>query len=91
MAYLYGLVYLVISSFPALYTSPKYYNEHTQIAGLHYIALAVGYFIGAQSTARANDWCYKHLKKRNNGVGIPEFRAPMTVSLSGADARGCED
>lgn len=91
MAYLYGLVYLVISSFPALYTSPKYYNEHTQIAGLHYIALAVGYFIGAQSTARANDWFYKHLKKRNNGVGIPEFRAPMTVSLSGADTRGCED
>ncbi|KAK0944155.1 hypothetical protein LTR29_004287 [Friedmanniomyces endolithicus] len=116
MAYLYGLVYLVISSFPgmyylhsdsskyerrrnrstcdflyagardycrhsllALYTSPVYYNESTEIGGLHYVALAIGYFVGAQSTGRFNDWLYARLKSQNNGVGLPEFRVPVMM------------
>ena len=79
MAYLYGLVYLVISSFSALFTSPAYYNESTQIAGLNYIALAVGYFFGAQITSRFNDWLYRRLKKRNGGKGKPEFRIPVMI------------
>jgi MFS family permease len=79
MAYLYGLVYLVISSFAALYTSPDYYGQSTQIAGLHYIALAIGYFIGSQITARLNDWLYRRLKKRAGGVGRPEFRIPVMI------------
>ncbi|KAK0941979.1 hypothetical protein LTR29_006397 [Friedmanniomyces endolithicus] len=115
MAYLYGLVYLVISSFPGmyrlhsalsryerrrsrsscdsihestrddcchilpLYTSPLYYNESTQIGGLHYIALGIGYFVGAQSTGRFNDWLYARLKGQNNGVGLPEFRVPVMM------------
>ncbi|EMC91832.1 hypothetical protein BAUCODRAFT_152196 [Baudoinia panamericana UAMH 10762] len=77
MAYLYGLVYLVISSFPGLFTSPAYYGESTQIGGLNYITLAVGYFLGAQIGARLNDWTYRRLKRRNNNVGQPEFRIPM--------------
>lgn len=79
MAYLYGLVYLVISSFASLYTSPEYYNESTQIGGLHYIALAIGYFVGAQLTSRFNDLLYRRLKKRANGVGSPEFRVPVMI------------
>lgn len=79
MAYLYGLVYLVISSFSALYTSPKYYNESIQIGGLHYIALAVGYFFGAQITSVFNDWLYSRLKKRNGGKGLPEYRIPVMI------------
>ena len=79
MAYLYGLVYLVISSFSALYTSPEYYDEPTQIAGLHYIALAIGYFFGAQITSQFNDWLYRRLKQRNGGKGIPEFRIPVMI------------
>lgn len=79
MAYLYGLTYLVLSTFPTLFTSPDYYAESTGIAGLHYIALGVGYFIGAQLTARFNDFMYKRLKARNNGKGRPEFRVPVMV------------
>jgi len=79
MAYLYGLVYLVISSFPGLFTSPDYYNESVGISGLNYIALAIGYFLGAQITARFNDWLYRRLKRRNNGVGKPEFRIPAMI------------
>ncbi|KAK3117020.1 hypothetical protein LTR53_002041 [Teratosphaeriaceae sp. CCFEE 6253] len=79
MAYLYGLVYLVISSFPGLYTSPEYYGQSTQIGSLHYIALAIGYFVGAQATGRFNDWLYRRLKRKNNGVGRPEFRVPVMM------------
>lgn len=79
MAYLYGLVYLVISSFAQLYTSPDYYNESVQISGLHYLALALGYFIGAQATGRMNDYLYKRQKERAGGVGSPEFRVPVMI------------
>lgn len=82
MAYLYGLVYLVISSFPSLYTSPAYYGESVQIGGLHYIALAVGYFIGAQGSANFSDWLYRRLKKRNNNVAKPEYRIPAMIPCS---------
>lgn len=73
-AFLYGLTYLVISTFTTLYTSPQYYGESASIAGLHYIALAIGFLLGAQLASAFNDWLYARLKKRNNGVGKPEFR-----------------
>lgn len=79
MAYLYGLVYLVLSSFAALFASRKYYNETVGISGLNYIALAIGYFFGMQITSRFNDWVYRKLKKRNGGVGQPEFRMPVMI------------
>lgn len=85
MAYLYGLVYLVISSFSELFTSPEYYGESTQIAGLNYIALAIGYFFGAQITARFNDWLYRRLKQRNGGKGKPEFRIPVMIRTFSRD------
>jgi multidrug resistance protein len=82
MAYLYGLTYLVLSSFPALFTNPEYYNMSTETGGLNYIALGLGYVIGAEITARINDTTYARLKKRNNSVGKPEFRAPVMVPCS---------
>lgn len=68
-----GLVYLVISSFSTLWTNPDYYNMSVQMSGLHFIALAIGYGVGSQITARFNDWTYKRLKRtRGNGKGVPE-------------------
>lgn len=52
----------------------------TQISGLHFIALALGYGIGSQITARLNDGIYKRLKaRRGGGKGIPEFRIPVMI------------
>lgn len=79
MAYLYGLTYLVLSSFPALFTSPVYYNESTEMGGLNYIALGLGYVTGAEMTARFNDFTYNRLKSKNNNVGTPELRAPVMI------------
>ena len=79
MAYTYGLMYLVLSTFPALWTSPSYYDESTGIGGLNYIALGLGFFLGTQIGAPLNDMFYRRLKKRNGGVGRSEFRVPLMV------------
>lgn len=77
MGYLYGLCYLVLSTFPGLWTDV--YHESIGIGGLNYISLAVGFFLGAQIAAPINDRTYRRLKKRNNNVGRPEFRIPVLV------------
>lgn len=79
IAYLDGLMYLIISSFASLYTSPKYYDQSLQIGSLHYISIAVGYLLGMQLTSRLNDWSYMRQKERNNGKGLPEFRIPVLI------------
>jgi multidrug resistance protein len=79
MAYLYGLTYLVLSSFPGLFTNLAYYSMSTEMGGLNYIALGLGYVTGAEMTARVNDFTYNRLKRGNNNVGTPEFRAPVMI------------
>ncbi|KAI9875243.1 MAG: hypothetical protein M1830_008712 [Pleopsidium flavum] len=77
MAYLYGLLYLVLSTFPRLWGGV--YHESVGIGGLNYISLGLGFFLATQICAPINDTIYKSLKKRNNGVGKPEFRIPLMV------------
>ena len=77
MAYLYGLMYLVLSTFPVLWT--ERYHESVGIGGLNYISLALGFFLGTQICAPLNDKIYRHLKLRNDGIGKPEFRIPLMV------------
>ncbi|EYE96666.1 MFS transporter [Aspergillus ruber CBS 135680] len=77
MAYVYGLMYLVLSTFPSLWTDPDYYNESISVGGLNYISLGLGFIIGSQSCARTNDRIYRRLKARNNNTGKPEFRVPL--------------
>ena len=79
LAYIYGVVYLVLASFPDLWTSPDYYNESVGIGGLNYIALAVGFIIGAYICVPSQDRIYALMKRRNNGVGRPEFRVPLMI------------
>ncbi|KAF5864128.1 hypothetical protein ETB97_008534 [Aspergillus alliaceus] len=74
MAYIYGLMYLVLSTFPTLWTTS--YNETIGIGSLNYIALGAGYWLGSQFCAALNDRIYRRLKARH-GVGKPEFRTPL--------------
>lgn len=88
MAYIYGIMYLVLSTFPTLWTSPSYYNESTGIGGLNYISLGLGFWLGSQICAPLNDRIYRRLKARNADVGKPEFRVPLLfvgASLSPLD------
>jgi len=77
IAYVYGIMYLVLATFPRLFTSPQYYNESIGISGLNYISLGLGFFLGAQIGARLNDAFYRRLKAKNGGVGRSEFRVPL--------------
>lgn len=49
MAYLYGLMYLVLSTFPTLWE--QRYGESIGIGGLNYISLGIGFFLGTQTCA----------------------------------------
>jgi MFS family permease len=80
MAYLYGIMYLMLFTFPGLWT--ERYHEATGISSLNFISMALGFFIGAQVAARLNDAIYQRLKKKNNGVGNPEYRVPMMIPAS---------
>ncbi|KAK9326650.1 major facilitator superfamily domain-containing protein [Lipomyces starkeyi] len=77
MAYIYGLMYLVLSTFPTLWTNR--YHENLGISSLNYIALGVGFFIGAQLCAQINDRIFRRLKARNKGQEKPEYRIPLMV------------
>lgn len=77
MAYLYGLMYLVLSTFPSLWENT--YHENVGIGGLNYISLGIGFFLGTQICAPINDRIYRKLKMRNNNIGRPEFRVPLMI------------
>lgn len=80
MAFLYGLMYLMLSSFPALFATK--YHESPGIQGLNYISLGLGFWLGSQLCAPLQDRIYARLKKRyvpDGGPGRPEFRVPMMI------------
>ena len=77
MAYLYGVLYLILSTFPILWT--ERYHESIGIGGLNYISLALGLFVGVQISGPLTDSIYRRLKHRNNGESRPEFRIPLMI------------
>ena len=74
MAYIFGLFYLLIASFPRVWIGQ--YGQSTSIAGLNYLSLGIGYIIGALSNARISDRILKKLTQKNGGRPKPEFRIP---------------
>ncbi|KAI4191612.1 MAG: hypothetical protein LQ346_004712 [Caloplaca aetnensis] len=77
-AYLYGVMYLVLSTFSVLWT--ERYHESVGIAGLNYISMGVGFTLGTQIFSPLNDRIYVILKRKSaDGVGKPEFRIPLMV------------
>lgn len=80
MMFLYGLLYLILSTFPSLWSGQ--YHESVGIQGLNYISIGLGCFIGAQTCAPLQDRIYAALKRRyvpDGGPGRPEFRVPMMI------------
>ncbi|PFH51265.1 hypothetical protein AMATHDRAFT_143000 [Amanita thiersii Skay4041] len=74
MALIYGIFYLFLTTMPLIFS--KVYYEEPGIAGLNYIALGLGLTLAAQINARLLDRFYITFKKKNGGVGEPEFRLP---------------
>ncbi|KAG2137983.1 major facilitator superfamily domain-containing protein [Suillus clintonianus] len=87
MAYLYGLLYLFLTTIPSIFQGV--YQQSTGISGLHYIALGIGLVGASQLNARTTDKIYVHFKNKNGGVGKPEFRLPAMVPGSLLLPIGC--
>lgn len=77
MAVLYGVLYLSLTTFVKVFTDQ--YGETTGIAGIHYLAIALGSTVGGQVGARTLNSVYRRLKARNGGVGTPEMRLPLLM------------
>lgn len=82
IGYVYGVLYLVLGSFPVLWSNavtanPPGYGERIAIGGLNYISLGLGFYLGTQIAAKSADRIYKSLKAKNDGVGRSEFRVPL--------------
>jgi MFS family permease len=54
VAYVYGLMYLALSTFPLVWVDV--YKEQPDIAGLNYISLALGFCLATQICAPVNDY-----------------------------------
>lgn len=75
MAFLYGLLYIILTTFPIIWS--EQYHESTGIGGLNYIAISLGYLAGIQIGSRLLDKIYVRLKMKNGGEGVPEYRVPI--------------
>lgn len=76
MAFVYGVMYLVIATFPQLWE--ERYHESAGIGGLNYFSLGIGFVAAAQIGGRSNDLIYKRLKATFHlEQGRPEFRVPI--------------
>lgn len=81
MAFSYGILYLALSTFFELFM--KVYHESIGVAGLNYISLGLGFFIGAPLCGKAGDKVYRKLKAKDpRGQGKPEYRMPVVIPFS---------
>jgi len=76
-AFIYGNTYIFYADFVTVYT--ERYRQSVQIAGLHYVSIAVASTIATYLYAISLDRIYKHMSHRNGRTGRPEFRIPIMV------------
>ncbi|KAL4905968.1 hypothetical protein BDW74DRAFT_14783 [Aspergillus multicolor] len=77
MAYLFGVTYLMLATFPDIWT--EVYNEPLGISSLNYTSIALGSIAGLFLNLKVVDSVYITLKTRNNNIGKPEFRMPALL------------
>ncbi|EED11423.1 florfenicol exporter, putative [Talaromyces stipitatus ATCC 10500] len=80
LAYVYGLIYLVFSTFPSVWETQ--YHQSSTIGSLNYISLGLGYLSGSLICAVFVDRIYGELKARNDGRTEPEYRVPIMAAAS---------
>ncbi|KAJ4478953.1 MFS polyamine transporter [Lentinula aciculospora] len=80
MAFIYGIFYVFITTIPDIFTVN--YGESIGIMGLNYFALGLGMMFASWLNSRSMDKIYIYFKKRNSGIGEPEYRVPTIVPAS---------
>lgn len=74
-AYIWGILYLIIATFPEVWTG--IYGESIAIGSLNYISQFVGMALASQLGTRLADNYYNKKCAGNGGQGLPEFRLPV--------------
>lgn len=80
-SYIYAVLYLFIVSLNLLFGAPPFsvpglfsYQWPQSTVGLCYLGMTVGFGLSALTAATMQDRIYKHLMRKNGGVGQPEYR-----------------
>lgn len=74
MAFIYGFLYLMIVTFPAVFEKTYGFSQST--TGLMYASLGIGFVLGVVFWTYLLGIVYAKLTDRNGGVAEPEFRFP---------------
>ncbi|KAJ3405116.1 hypothetical protein CcCBS67573_g01091 [Chytriomyces confervae] len=77
MAFVYGVMYIVLSTFSALFVT--HYQQGTLTSTYHYLALGIGFFIGNRMSGGILDTISTMLQKRYNTPHKPEYRLPVCI------------
>ncbi|KAL2851626.1 major facilitator superfamily domain-containing protein [Aspergillus pseudoustus] len=77
LATLYGCLYLLFTTVTDVFK--KTYGWSTEISGLAYLGLGVGFITGQIAFALTSDRIISRLKRRNNDEYEPEMRLSITV------------
>jgi multidrug resistance protein len=75
--FIYGLLYLVLSTFADLWTTK--YHESNSISGLHYMSICLGEMLGALFGGSLLDISYRKMTRRASGEASPEHRIPSML------------
>jgi multidrug resistance protein len=77
MAFAYGLLYLLFTTIPTVFTGT--YGWQPEMTGLAYIGLGVGFITGVVVVAKISDVTVVRMTKANKGVFEPEMRLPACI------------
>jgi len=77
MAVVYGLLYLLFTTITFVFEGQ--YNFSTQLTGLAFLGIGVGFFLGLASIALTSDKTVVKMTQRNGGKFEPEMRLPAMV------------
>ncbi|KAK2624699.1 hypothetical protein QTJ16_005892 [Diplocarpon rosae] len=81
VAFVYGLLYLLFTTFTAVFTG--IYAFSTGSAGLSFLGLGAGSLLGVAVMGSTSDRIYTHYQAQNGGEGKPEYRLPALMWCSG--------
>ncbi|KAJ3089947.1 hypothetical protein HK100_007598 [Physocladia obscura] len=80
MAFIYGLLYIVLTTYSALFVF--HYGESTQTSTFHYLALGLGSLIGTLLAGVSIDFSSRYLQKRYNTPHKAEYRLVVAIPAS---------
>lgn len=74
IAFVYGLLYLLFTTITSVFTDIYHFSQG--LAGLAYLGIGIGMFLGVFIVGASSDRLLKKLTAANNGVVKPEYRLP---------------